>query len=123
METEHKFTLVLDGISELTPEVMNALFEAGCDDATVSGQNGRIAMDFDRAGISMREAIVSAIHDVRKAGIGARVVRVEEARSEPGTTEAGLDVGAINSVLHLSIAMETDPTLRPLVVNRLDHVR
>jgi hypothetical protein len=32
-------------------------------------------------------------------------------------------VGAINSVLHLSVAIEMDPTLRPVVVNLLDHVR
>ncbi len=123
METEHEFTLVLDGIPDLTPEVMNALFEAGCDDATVSRQNGRLVIDFDRAGVSMREAIVSAINDIRKAGIGARVVRVEETSPKPGSAEGGRDVGAINSVLQLSIAIEMDPTLRPLVVNLLDHVR
>ena len=37
---EHDFTLVLAGIPELTSQVGNALFEAGCDDATVSMRLG-----------------------------------------------------------------------------------
>jgi hypothetical protein len=77
MEAEHEFTLVLDGVSDLTPGIMDALFEAGCDDATVSRQGGRVSMDFGRSGPSMKDAIISAIRDVQKANIGARVIRVE----------------------------------------------
>jgi hypothetical protein len=77
METEHEFTLVLDGISELTPEIFDALFEAGCDDATMSSRDGVVSLDFGRDAPTMKEAIVSAIRDVQKANVGARVVRVE----------------------------------------------
>jgi MoaA/NifB/PqqE/SkfB family radical SAM enzyme len=77
METEHEFTLVLEGISEFTTEVMDALFEAGCDDATVSRQFGRVSMDFGRSAPTMKDAVISAIRDVQKANIGATVVRVE----------------------------------------------
>lgn len=37
-ESEHDFTLVLYGISELTREVVDALYEAGCDDATIASR-------------------------------------------------------------------------------------
>ncbi len=77
METEHEFTLIIDGIPELNSEVMDALFEAGCDDATVMMHAGQISIGFDRSAPTMRDAIVSAILDVRKANIGATVVRVE----------------------------------------------
>jgi hypothetical protein len=77
MEADHEFTLVLDGIPELTPAIFDALFEAGCDDATMSSRDGVTSLDFGRSAPSMKEAIVSAIRDVRKANIGARIIRVE----------------------------------------------
>src|SRR5947208_11519042 len=46
---KHDFTLVLSGITELTPEVQDALFEAGCDDATLSMCCGRPFLTFTRA--------------------------------------------------------------------------
>jgi hypothetical protein len=85
METEHEFTLIIDGIPELTPAIMNALFEAGCDDATVSRQGGRISLDFVRAASTLKDAIISAIRDVRKANVGASVLRVEG--TEPGSIQ------------------------------------
>lgn len=75
---EFDFALVLGGITELTPEVEKAFFEAGCDDATISVTYGRIWMEFSRSAPSYDEAIVSAIRDVNKTGVGARVLRVDE---------------------------------------------
>jgi hypothetical protein len=86
MEADHDFTLILDGIPDLSREVVDALFEAGCDDGTLSSSAGVVSMDFTRSAPSMKEAIISAIRDVRKANIGARVVRVEG--SEGASTEA-----------------------------------
>src|SRR5690348_13928516 len=40
-EREHDYTLILDGIADLTAEVEDALFEAVCDDATLSLRCGR----------------------------------------------------------------------------------
>ncbi len=76
-ECEHDFTLVLTGIAELTPEVENAVFNAGCDDATLSIRSGRAYMTFSRTAESMKDAIFSAIQAVRNAGIGADVMRVD----------------------------------------------
>ncbi len=77
-EREYDFALILTGVHELTTEVENALFEAGCDDATLSVQYGFIYMEFSRTANSLKDAILSAIRDVRKAGVGADVWRVDE---------------------------------------------
>ena len=45
-DCEHDFTLVLSGIADLTPGVMNALYESGCDDGTISMRSGRPYYDF-----------------------------------------------------------------------------
>ena len=76
-EREHDFALVLTGITELTPEAENALFEAGCDDATISVRSGRVFLTFSRTAPTLPDAIISAIQDVRRAGVGAEVLRVD----------------------------------------------
>jgi hypothetical protein len=71
------FTLILSGVSGLTEEVADALFEAGCDDALLGIRDGVVFLDFDREAPSLREAALSAIADVEGAGVGAAVTRVE----------------------------------------------
>jgi predicted DNA-binding transcriptional regulator AlpA len=73
----YDFTLILSGVPELTDEVCDALFEAGCDDAVLGQREGVTFLDFGRDANSARAAILSAIDAVEGAGIGARVVRVE----------------------------------------------
>lgn len=67
-DREHDFTLVLAGPAELTAEVEDALFEAGCDDATPSVRGGRHYLHFTRAGGTREDAIADAILDVMRAG-------------------------------------------------------
>jgi len=74
----HEFVLVLSGVPVLDERVMNALFEAGCDDATPSLRFGVVSLTFDREAVSRKEAILSAIRDVIRAGIGARVKSVDD---------------------------------------------
>jgi hypothetical protein len=74
---EHDFTLILTGVHEITPEMIDALYEAGCDDGTVSIRSGRPYITFSRAAPSMKDAILSAIENVRSAGVGADVLRVD----------------------------------------------
>jgi hypothetical protein len=73
----HEFVLVLSGVTVLDERVMNALFEAGCDDATPSLRFGTIYLTFDREAVSLRKAILTAIGDVMRAGIGASVKYVD----------------------------------------------
>lgn len=77
-EREHDFTLALTGIAELTPAMEDALFEAGCDDATISTRSGRVFLAFTRAAPTLKDAVLSAIRNVRDAGIGADVLRIDE---------------------------------------------
>lgn len=74
---EYEFTLVLDGVAELSPPVEDALFEAGCDDGTISLRSGRVFLTFARQAASLKDAIMSAIRDVNNANLGAVVVRVD----------------------------------------------
>jgi len=71
----HEFTLILSGFSELTEEVMDAIYEAGCDDGLLCLRSGVPFIEFDRESPSLKEAVLSAIADVEKAGF--RAVRVE----------------------------------------------
>jgi hypothetical protein len=74
--TEWSFRLILAGV-ELTDDDLDALYEAGCDDAAFSRErDGRVHALFDREAESAERAVLSAIVDVEKARIGARVVRV-----------------------------------------------
>ena len=73
----YTFTLIVSGVRELTDEVCNALFEAGCDDALPGSSDGVVFLDFTREASSIQDAVLSAIRDVERAGVGARVVRLE----------------------------------------------
>lgn len=77
-EREFDFALIVGGISELTEEVENALYEAGCDDATVSIQYGLLYIEFSRTASDLQDAILSAIQQVQSSGIGAVVYRVDD---------------------------------------------
>ena len=70
----YSFTLVLAGANALTDDVMNDLYEAGCDDATPCVRAKNFYLGFDRQAHSQTEAIESAIADVEKTGL--EVVRV-----------------------------------------------
>lgn len=75
---EFDFALVLDGLSDLTDEMMDKLFEAGCDDATFSLRYGRVFAEFSRTAATYSDAVLSAIRHVRAANVGADLLRVNE---------------------------------------------
>jgi hypothetical protein len=76
---EVKFTLVLEGCwDDLTHEMVDSLYEAGCDDGTVAYRGGRVVIVFDREAETAEAAVLSAIADVRKAGFHvARIAEVD----------------------------------------------
>lgn len=65
----YEFDVVLDGISEITPDHADALFAAGCDDGTPASCNGVAWIHFDREAASLEEAIRSAYTQVRSSGL------------------------------------------------------
>ncbi len=79
MKTKKKtysFSLYFQGPTELSPDLEDALFEAGCSEALVGIQDGMLFLDFDRESASYQEALTSAIADVNRAGLGLRLVNV-----------------------------------------------
>jgi len=77
-ESEHEFTLILSGVTDITTELEDALFDAGCSDATISMSFGRVYLEFVRREASLKDAIISAINDVRASAIDGYLVRVDE---------------------------------------------
>jgi predicted DNA-binding transcriptional regulator AlpA len=71
---EYEFTLVVQGA--LDDAAVDALFEAGCDDATLGEVDGVAYADFIRQAPSLGEALRSALEQVESVP-GVRVVRVE----------------------------------------------
>jgi hypothetical protein len=71
----HRVTIIASGLPTENHAHAERLFEAGCDDATVSLQKGRCVIEFEREAMTFEEALESAIHDVRAAG--AMIERIE----------------------------------------------
>lgn len=71
----YTFTLLLRGANPL--EHLDALFEAGCDDAIFGEREGTFFAEFDRESSSLAAAISEAIGQVESVVPGLRVVRVE----------------------------------------------
>jgi hypothetical protein len=77
-KTTYRFILVFAGeYDSLSSELLDALFEAGCDDSHVSLSENVLRIAFDRDAPSFRIALLSAIADVERAGVGLELARVE----------------------------------------------
>ncbi len=66
--TKYEFTLVLRGESELTEDLAEALFAAGCDDGTPGSCHSIVSVDFHREAESLEQAIRSAVKNLSSAG-------------------------------------------------------
>jgi hypothetical protein len=92
----YSFMLWLHGANPLTTRNLNALYEAGCSDATFGSSDGEYYAEFDRRAVSYASAVVSAIDDIRTALPRLRVTRVESERASAEAMES-----AINGLLSL----------------------
>jgi hypothetical protein len=63
-----EFSIIASGLDPEAEDFETRFFDAGCDDATVSFQKGRIIVDFAREAESFQAAISSAIDNVVAAG-------------------------------------------------------
>jgi len=98
-DREHDFVLVLGGITEVIAEAENALFESGCDDCTISVRFGRVFLSFSRTAPSLKEAILSAIRDLKKADSGADVLRVDHCNLV-SQADIGRKIGRSRQLVH-----------------------
>ncbi len=74
------FTLDFAGeFEEITQELEDAVFEAGCDDSLISLSNCVLRIGFSREAPSYRIALYSAIADIERTGLGLELAAVEGA--------------------------------------------
>src|SRR5687767_3159399 len=64
----YEFDVVLSDAQEVTDDLADELFAAGCDDGTVTSCDGVVWMHFDREAASLEEAIHSAVAQIQNAG-------------------------------------------------------
>ena len=62
---EYSFSFLIRDADPEDDLAINALVEAGCDDATLAFQYGVLSVDFDREADSYIEAVISAYIDLR----------------------------------------------------------
>lgn len=73
----YQFTVILSGREEMTPDMAEALYVAGCDDGHPWSSEGVAAITFDREATDLGLAIRSAVADVVTAGFQVAEVRLE----------------------------------------------
>jgi hypothetical protein len=73
----YEFTVVLKDSPELSEELADRLFAAGCDDGTPGMCCGATTIDFHRTAASLEDAIRSAVADVNAAGCVAAHVEID----------------------------------------------
>lgn len=105
---EFEFTLLLDGISEITDEFEDAVFEAGCNDCTISERMGRVFVTFARRADSLKDAVVSAIQDLRRADENVYVNRVDSCTLVT-QAEIGRKIERTRQMVHQYITGERGP--------------
>lgn len=74
---KYEFTLIIKGDLELTEEIGDELFAAGCDDGSPGTCQGVFSIDFHREADSLESAIQSAIANVRSAGYEVERAEIE----------------------------------------------
>ncbi len=91
--TEYSFKVILGDVEEIDDAMIDALYEAGCDDGSPWSSQGVAAGDFDRQSTSLEQAIRSATADVHKAGYRVARVEIEPSDLEPATSGAAEEKG------------------------------
>jgi hypothetical protein len=73
----HDFTVLVRGADLLEDDNLEALFEAGCDDATFGEEHGASYAAFHREADTFADAVITAIEAIERAVPGALVYRVQ----------------------------------------------
>lgn len=65
----YEFDVLLKDVADVTDDLADALFAAGCDDGTAACCNGIAWIHFDREALSLEEAVRSAAAQVQSTGL------------------------------------------------------
>jgi hypothetical protein len=79
--TSYQFTLIVEGADLQDETNLNALFDAGCNDATIGRVGSTQYLDFDREAETFADAVFAATEAIESAAVGARVVHVQPSTS------------------------------------------
>ena len=71
------FHVFLSDIDQMTDDIAEALFEAGCDDGLPSSSEGLAQISFAREADSLESAICSALDEIKKAGFDFSKVEID----------------------------------------------
>lgn len=74
----YSFTLVFEGgFDELSDEFADAIWDAGCQDSHLSLREGTLRIAFDREAPSYWTAVLSAVAEIGRTGLGLELARIE----------------------------------------------
>jgi hypothetical protein len=73
----YDFEVILAAGTDITEELADELFEAGCDDGTPGTSCGTPYISFHREAENLESAIRSAVADVQKAGCVVERLQIE----------------------------------------------
>lgn len=76
--TTHTFTLIVEGPDLQSDELIDDVFEAGCDDALIGRADGVQFVEFDREADTLHDAVLSAIAELESIA-DITVVRLADA--------------------------------------------
>lgn len=105
----HDFQLIYQLPADAPPldEIIEALGEAGCDDAIIgTGHPGRLALDFSREAGTAKNAIGSALDNVQSIVAGA--ILIEAAPDYAGLTEIAEIIGISRQALRKQVLAHKD---------------
>ncbi|MDE0453000.1 MAG: hypothetical protein OXI90_14705 [Gammaproteobacteria bacterium] len=74
----HHFTLIVEGPDMQAEEIVDVLFESGCDDGTVGRSQGIQFVVFDREADNLAQAVLTAVGDIERVP-DLKVVRIADA--------------------------------------------
>jgi hypothetical protein len=72
----YDFKLVLGGVTDVSDDDGDTLYQAGCDDGTIVTRDETVFIRFSREAASLEEAINSAASNVETAGFTVEHVEV-----------------------------------------------
>ena len=102
----YEFTLVLDRAP--SDDDLDALFNAGCFDATFQIESGESVGHFVRKSESLTHAIATAVHDVENAGLSTAEVRRDEIGDPTLRQDYAREIAAANLMASYTPAPPTD---------------
>ena len=75
----YRFTIIFRDADPLSEHMVDALYEAGCDDCSLGWDGRRACADFAREADSLEAALATATANVHKAGCAVDHVEIDHA--------------------------------------------